>query len=127
MSADSFLQQHVAAVSASDLEAVVALYADDATLLSFEWTATGADAIRQRFEDFFGFHGEIESVEVAYQRTDGDAAFAMYAVTGERGTFDIVNAFVLDGDRCTRHFSNEVGADLAPDAQQTASGGQADR
>ena len=115
MSADSFLQQHVAAVSSADLDAVVALYANDATMLSFEWTASGADAVRQRFEDFFAFHGEIESVELKYQRTDGDAAFALYAVTGERGTFDIVNAFVLDGDACTRHFSNEVGAELDRD------------
>ena len=115
MSADSFLQKHVAAVAASDLDAVAALYADDATLLSFEWTADGADAVRQRFADFFDFHGDISEVEVVYDRATEDAAFAMYAVTGERGTFRIVNAFVLDGDVCSRHFSNEVGADLDRD------------
>jgi hypothetical protein len=115
MSASDFLQQHVAAVAASDLDAVLALYADDAALVSFEWTAEGADAIRQRFSDFFGFHGEIEGVELVYQQATDDTAFAMYAVSGERGTFRIVNAFVLDGDACTRHFSNEVAAELARD------------
>ncbi len=115
MSADSFLQKHVAAVASADLDAVTALYADDAALVSFEWTAQGADAVRQRFEDFFAFHGEISDVELRYQQTTDDAAFAMYAVTGERGTFEIVNAFVLDGDACTRHFSNEVGAELNRD------------
>ena len=122
MSPSDFLQKHVAAVASSDLDAVAALYADDAVLVSFEWTAEGAAAVRQRFADFFAFHGEIDEVELRYQRTTADAAFAMYAVTGERGTFEIVNAFVLDGDACTRHFSNEVGAELArgevePDAE----------
>lgn len=115
MSASDFLQKHVAAVAEGDLEAVAALYADDARLVSFEWDAEGLDAVRQRYADFFAFHGEIEGVEVRYQHAAGDTAFAMYAVTGERGTFEIVNAFVLDGAACTRHFSNEVGAQLDRD------------
>ena len=115
MSSSDFLQNHVAAVSSGDLEAVLDLYSDDASLVSFEWDAQGRDAIRQRFADFFEFHGEITSVEVRYQRTTDDAAFAMYAVEGERGTFEIVNAFVLEDGACTRHFSNEVGADLGRD------------
>lgn len=110
-----FLTRHASAVAAADLDAVMALYADDATLLSFDWTADGADAVRQRFADFFEFHGEISDVEVRYQTETDGAVFALYAVTGERGTFRIMNAFDLDGDRCTRHFSNEVGADLNRD------------
>lgn len=115
MSPSDFLQKHVAAVSSGDLDAVLALYTDGAQLISYEWLAEGADAVRQRYADFFGFHGEIESVEVKYQRTTDDAAFATYAVTGERGTFEIVNAFDFDGEACTRHFSNEVAADLDRD------------
>ena len=115
MSPSDFLSKHADAVAASDLDAVVKLYADSATLLSFDWTADGRDAVRQRFADFFEFHGEISNVEIAYQTATDDAAFALYAVTGERGTFRIMNAFDLDGDACTRHFSNEVGADLDRD------------
>jgi hypothetical protein len=112
MSPSDFLSKHVAAVAAGDLDAVTALYADDATLLSFDWTAGDRDAVRQRFADFFAFHGEIESVDVEYQTATDDAVFALYSVTGERGTFQIMNAFDLAGDACTRHFSNEVGAEL---------------
>ena len=115
MSPSDFLSQHAAAVAASDLDGVVALYADGATLLSFDWSADGADAIRQRFQDFFEFHGEISNLEVEYQTTTDDAAFALYAVTGERGTFRLMNAFDLAGDACSRHFSNEIGADLNRD------------
>lgn len=110
-----FLTRHASAVASADLDAVMALYADDASLLSFDWTADGADDIRQRFADFFDFHGDITDVEIRYQTTTDGAAYAMYAVTGDRGTFQIMNAFELDGDRCTRHFSNEVGADLDRD------------
>ena len=115
MSPSDFLSKHAAAVAAADLDAVTALYSDAGTLLSFDWTADGKDAIRQRFSDFFEFHGEISDLKVAYQTTTDDAAFALYAVTGERGTFRIMNAFDLDGDACTRHFSNEVSADLDRD------------
>ena len=115
MSPSDYLRTHADAVSAGDLDAVVALYADAATLLSFDWSADGADAVRQRFADFFEFHGEISNLEVKYQTTTDDAAFALYAVTGERGTFRIMNAFDLDGGACTRHFSNEIGADLDRD------------
>ena len=110
-----FLTRHASAVASADLDAVVALYADDATLLSFDWTADGAEAIRQRFADFFEFHGDISDVEIRYQTETDGAAYAMYSVTGERGTFQIVNAFELDGARCTRHFSNEVSAELDRD------------
>ena len=110
-----FLTRHASAVAAGDLDAVLALYAADASLLSFDWTASGADAIGQRFADFFEFHGEISDVEIRYQTATDGAAFALYAVTGERGTFEIMNAFDLDGDACTRHFSNEVSADLNRD------------
>ena len=110
-----FLTRHASAVASADLDAVLALYADDATLLSFDWTAEGADAVRQRFQDFFEFHGEISDLEIKYQTTADDAAYALYAVTGERGTFTLMNAFDLDGDTCTRHFSNEVSAELDRD------------
>ena len=110
-----FLTRHASAVASADLDAVADLYADDASLLSFDWTADGKDAVRQRFADFFDFHGDITDVEVRYQTTTDGAAYALYAVTGDRGTFRIMNAFELDGDRCTRHFSNEVGAELDRD------------
>ena len=115
MSPDAFVSRHAAALTDGDADAIADLYADDGVMLSFVWTATGRDAIRQRFADFFDFHGEISSVDVEHQQTTDDSAFVQYAVTGERGTFHLVNVFVLDGDRCARHYSNEIGADLDRD------------
>lgn len=63
----------------------------------------------------FDFHGETTEVKEAYQTATDDAVFALYAVAGERGTFRVMNAFDLSGDTCSRHFSNEVGADLERD------------
>lgn len=119
MSPDAFVSRHVAAVAEGDADAIADLYTDDAVLVSFEWTAAGRDAVRDRFGRFFGFHGEISDVEVEQQRTTDDSAFVMYAVTGERGTFHLVNVFVLEGDRCARHYSNEVRAELNRDEVET--------
>ena len=115
MSPDAFVSSHAAALAEGDLDAIVDLYADDAVLLSFEWTAEGRDAIRDRFQRFLDFHGEVEAVEVEQQRTTDADAFVLYAVTGERGTFRIVNVFSLDGERCAKHFSNETSVELDRD------------
>ena len=115
MSPDAFVSQHAAALTAGDLDAIADLYTDGAQLVSFEWTADGRDAVRNRFERFLDFHGEIQSVDVEQQRTTDADAFVLYAVTGKRGTFRIVNVFVLDGDRCAKHFSNETDVELDRD------------
>ena len=115
MAPSDFVSRHAAAVAEGDAEAVAALYADGAQMLSFVWTADGRDAVRQRFADFFEFHGEIDAVEVEHQQATDDSAFVQYAVTGERGTFHLVNVFVLDGDACARHYSNEIAVDLDRD------------
>ena len=115
MSPSDFVTRHAAALVDGDLDAITDLYSEDAVLLSFEWTANGRDAIRDRFSRFLEFHGEISDVTVAHQQTTGDSAFVQYAITGERGTFQLVNVFVLDGEQCARHYSNEIAVDLDRD------------
>lgn len=115
MSPSDLITAHADAVASADLDAVLDLYTDDAHLLSYEWVAEGADAVRERFQAFFDFHAPIESVDVPFQQTTDDAAFATYVVRGGRGSFEIVNAFDLRDGACARHFSNEVGAALDRD------------
>ena len=119
MSPDAFVSRHVAALTEGDADAIADLYTDDAVLVSFEWAADGRDAVRDRFAKFFDFHGEISEVAVEQQQTTDDSAFVEYAVTGERGTFHLVNVFVLEGDRCARHYSNEVRVELDRDEVET--------
>lgn len=118
MSPDDFLDRHVSLLPDGDADAIAELYASGGELLTLTGAQAGRDAIRQRFADFFDYHRSIASAEITHRQTTDGAAFATYRVTSERGTFDILNAFVLDGDACSRHFSNETNAHLDADEVQ---------
>jgi ketosteroid isomerase-like protein len=114
----SFLDRHLDALRNADADAIAALYADAGALLSLDYVRTGRDAIREQYEQFFAFHGSISDASVKRQQAGDDAVFAEYALTSERGTFRLLNAFTLEGDVCHRHFSNEVSVSLDADEVQ---------
>ena len=114
MASTDFLTRHADAVRAGDLDAVAALYADGARLVTLTGTHDG-DAVRERYRDFFAYHGAIARLEVAHQQQTDTEALAAYAIESERGRFTILNAFVLDGDACRLHFSNETDVTLDAD------------
>lgn len=115
MSVPDLLSRHADLVQQGDANAIVDLYAEDAQLLWLDGVSDGRDAIRERYQDFFDYHGDISSAEVSRQQGTDDAAFTMLRVESERGSFQIVNAFVLDGEHVTRHFSNEIEVTLDRD------------
>ena len=111
----SFLDRHLDALRSANADAVAALYADDGALLSLDYARSGRDAIREQYQQFFEYHGSLSSASVERQQAGQDAVFAEYALTSERGTFRLLNAFVLDGETCRTHFSNEISVSLDAD------------
>ncbi len=114
----SFFDQHRQHLLDADADAIADLYRDDAVMLSFEFGAKeGRAAIRDQYADFFAFHGAVSAVETDREVEHGDDLFVEFTMHTERGEFQLFNAFVLDGGKARRHFSNvtrgEVGADEA--------------
>ena len=110
-----FYEAHRRHLADRDADGIADLYAQDAVLLSFEFDAReGRDAIRDQFQRFFDFHGTITSVETEREVTHGDELFVEFTMQSERGTFQLINAFVLDGDVARRHFSNVVRGEVEP-------------
>ncbi len=110
------LRQHLLA---ADADAVAELYHDDAVMLSFEFGAKqGRAAIRDQFAEFFAFHGSVSSVEADRKAEHGDDLFVEFTMRSERGEFQLVNAFVLDGGQARRHFSNVIQGDVAADESE---------
>ncbi|MEM1043437.1 MAG: nuclear transport factor 2 family protein [Bacteroidota bacterium] len=108
------LRQHLLA---SDADALADLYQSDAVMLSFEFGArSGRDAIRDQYANFLDFHGSISSVEVDRQAEHGNDLFVEFTMASERGTFQLVNAFVLADGQATRHFSNVIQGEVEADA-----------
>ena len=115
MSPSDLAARHADLVRQGDADAVAALYAESGQLVWLDGVADGRDAVRDRYRQFFDYHGAISSAEHTHQQTTGDASFDFLKVESERGTFTIVNAFVFDGDHVARHFSNETDVELDRD------------
>ena len=112
----SFSDRHRQHLLAGDADALADLYHDDATMLSFEFGAKdGRDAIRDQYAAFLDFHGRIDSVEQDREVAHGDDLFTEFTMQSARGEFQLVNAFVLDGDRARRHFTNVIAGDVEAD------------
>ena len=108
MSPADFIARHAGLLTEGDAEAVAALYAPDAQLVALDGVADGAEAIRARYQTFFEYHRTISRAETTHQQTTDGAAFTRLRVESERGQFDLVNVFLLDGEACRQHFSNET-------------------
>ncbi len=119
MSPDQLLQSHLDLLRKGDADALAALYHDDAALVSFDFEATGRDAIRDHYRQFLDYHGGIASAEPLHQRAAGDALFVLFRLESARGRFELVNVFLLDGDRIRRHFSNTTKIELKREEVET--------
>ena len=115
MSPTDFVSRHADALKTGDADQMAALYADDATLVALDSVADGKEAIRNRYTSFFEYHKSISNAETTHQQATDDAAFTMLKVESERGSFSLVNVFEVEGDTCTRHYSNEVEVTLDRD------------
>jgi len=108
MSPDDFIARHAEALLTADADALAQLYAPDATLVALDGVAEGQDAVRDRYRTFFEYHGAVASAETTHRQTVDQSAFTRLRIESDRGRFDLVNVFELDGDVCRRHFSNEI-------------------
>lgn len=115
----SFFDQHRQHLLAANADGIADLYHDDAEMLSFEFGAKqGRDAIRTQYADFFDFHGAISSVEADRKVEHDGSLFVEFTMESERGEFQLINAFVLDGGKAQRHFTNVVQGEVeAGDAE----------
>ena len=112
----SFSDQHRQRLLDADADGIASLYHDDAEMLSFEFgTKQGRDAIRSQYAAFFDFHGQISSVEPDRQVEHDGTLFTEFTMESERGQFQLINAFVLDGDKAETHFSNVVQGEVEAD------------
>jgi len=113
MSFSQHLSKHL---RTADADALAELYADDAEMLSFEFgSRSGRDAIREQYERFLGFHGEITQAETKRETASGDRLFFELALESTRGAFTLIHAVVLDGERAAVHFTNVIEGEVEAD------------
>ena len=114
-SASDLAARHARLVQEGDADAVADLYAESGQLVWLDGVSRGRDAIRDRYRQFFDYHGQVSTAEPTHQQTTDDAAFNLLRVQSERGRFEIVNALVFEDGHIARHFSNETEVELDRD------------
>jgi ketosteroid isomerase-like protein len=90
-------QNHITAIGAGDVDAIVADYADDAVVITPEGTTRGRDGIRQLFS---GLLGELSDArwDVPTQVFEGDVLFIEWTAVAEKARAEGVDTFVFSGD-----------------------------
>lgn len=112
----SFSERHRQLLLDQDPDAIAELYHDDAVMISFEFGArSGREAIRDQYAEFFTFHGAVESVEPDRETEHDGRLLTEFTMVSERGRFQLINAFVLDGEEARLHFTNVVFGDVKAD------------
>ncbi|MGY1633338.1 nuclear transport factor 2 family protein [Geodermatophilus sp. SYSU D01186] len=88
---------HVAAIGAGDVDAIVADYAEDAVVITPDGVTRGRDGIRQVFTTLLG---EIPDArwDVPTQVFEGDVLFIEWTAVAEKARAEGVDTFVFSGD-----------------------------
>ena len=77
------LQHHLDALAAQDIEAVVSDYADDASLITPDVTATGTVALRDFFTEILkAMPGIIDALSIDRTEIVGEVAYIVWHVPG---------------------------------------------
>jgi ketosteroid isomerase-like protein len=90
-------QDHVAAIGAGDVDAIVADYAEDAVLITPEGVSRGRDEIRQVFTSLLG---EVPDAawEIPTQVFEGDVLLIEWTAVAEKARAEGVDTFVFGDD-----------------------------
>jgi len=102
----AFYDRQVALLEAGDVETIVTQqYAEDAVLVSFDFTRRGRDELRSHFRDYLAHLGGLELVSTdKYTETD-DAIFFEATVRTGHGVARVYDVFVLRDGQATHHFT----------------------
>jgi ketosteroid isomerase-like protein len=108
---DSVRDRFLQAFNAGDANGVIALYSDDAVVVSEAMNFVGPQQIRQWIQVSLDQGSKLESIEIERQRTSGDLAYATGRTRRRVGNEIHLGQFLMVLERCgnewkiVRHFS----------------------
>lgn len=90
-------------LSSGDVNALVALYDDDAKVVSYSSVAEGHDQIRALFERSLASHGSYQVLTIDQFQEAGDLVMWDASVRTEAGILQTTHVVVLDAGKITHH------------------------
>jgi SnoaL-like domain len=103
-----FYQRQIAALEAHDLDALMAQYDSDATMVGFDFTVKGQTAIRKHFVGYLERLGTLKLKSTDKFTETEDAIFFEATITSQLGEARVYDVFLLRDGKATHHFSGLI-------------------
>jgi hypothetical protein len=104
----TFYQRQIAALEAHDMDALLAQYHPDATMIGFDFTVKGHAAIRKHFEGYLERLGTLNLKSTDKFTETEDAIFFEATITSDLGEAQVYDVFMLRDGKATHHFSGVI-------------------
>jgi len=104
----TFYQRQIAALEAHDMDALLAQYHPDATMIGFVFTVKGHAAIRKHFEGYLERLGTLKLQSTDKFTETEDAIFFEATITSRLGEARVYDVFLLQNGKTANHFSGVI-------------------
>ncbi len=104
----AFYQRQIAALEALDMDALMAQYYPDATIIGFDFTVKGYAAIRKHFEGYLERLGTLKLQSTDKFTETEDAIFLEATITSRLGEARVYDVFLLRDGKTTHHFTGVI-------------------
>lgn len=104
----AFYLRQIAALEAHDLDMILAQYHVDATMVGFDFTVQGHEAIRQHFENYLQQLGTLKLKSTDKFTETADAIFFEATISIQSGEARVYDVFMLREGKATHHFSGLI-------------------
>ncbi len=102
----SFYDRQIEFLARQDIDGLIETqYHPEATLVGFDFTVHGHDALRQHFRNYLGNLGKIELVSTDHFAEIDDAIFFEATVNTAIGQAVVYDVFTFQDGRAIRHFT----------------------
>jgi ketosteroid isomerase-like protein len=104
-----FYERQVALLEAGDVDGLVEhQFHEDATLISFDVTRRGREALRRHFRDYLQSLGSMKVVSTDKLTETDDALFFEATIRTDHGTARAYNVFMLRAGKATHLFTGLI-------------------
>lgn len=104
----AFYRRQIAALEARDLNALLAQYHPDASMVGYDFVVKGHVAIKKHFEGYLERLGALKLKSTDKFTETEDAIFFEATITSRLGEARVYDVFLLRDGKATHHFSGVI-------------------
>ena len=104
----AFYQRQIAALEAGDMNAILAQYHPDATMIGYDFVVRGHGAIEEHFERYLERLGTLKLKSTDKFIETEDAIFFEATITSRLGEARVYDVFFLREGKASHHFTGVI-------------------